>query len=93
MKEYNSILLEDNEVEFLLDITQLTGEIFRAVSFPGDIDTALENYQFESNETFWYESNHIIMLYFSDSIFNILFCEYIILRIVENSDKLDYLFP
>lgn len=69
MKEYYSIPLEDAEAQVLLDITQLTDEPVKPVSFPGDIDTAIENFHFEANETFWYESNHVIGLYFSDSKF------------------------
>jgi hypothetical protein len=67
MKEYYLIQLEDEEAQVLLDITLLTDGTVKPFPFPGDIDIALENYHFESDETFWYDSNHVIGLYFSDS--------------------------
>jgi len=70
MKEYNSVLIEDNEVEFLLDIDQLTGETFRVVPFPGDIDTAMDKLGFKiPHLTLWYKNHHVVGLCFYNSKF------------------------
>ena len=64
MKEYYSIQLEDEEAQALLDISLLTGEPVRSIPFLSDIDKAIENFDFKSKETFWYENYHVIGLYF-----------------------------
>jgi len=66
MKEYNSILLEDDEAQFLEEITFLIKEPIKSILFPGDVDTALKSPR-KANITFWYEGNHIIGLYFRHS--------------------------
>lgn len=67
MQEYNSIKLGESEVEFLLELTQLTGEPVKAIPFPEDIDIAMEEHPFDASTTFWYKDNHIIGLIFLDS--------------------------
>ncbi len=67
MKEYNSIQLDDMEVQALNDIEQLTGRIVNSLAFLGDIEISeTESYDFYS-EVFWYEDNHVVGLYLRES--------------------------
>ena len=70
MKEYYSIQLEDEDAQALLDITLLTNEQVRSILFPGDINTAIENFDFRSRETYWYENHHVIGLCFDHTGLN-----------------------
>ncbi len=72
MREYYSIPLEDEEAQALLDISLLTEQPVKAIPFPGDINTAIENYELGSSETYWYENQHIIGLYFKSSELEVL---------------------
>lgn len=87
MKEYNSIPLDDNEVDFLLDLNELTDEHIKSIPFPGDIDTAMEEVPFDASITFWNKDNHIVGLLFLDSeleglpksIGNLFYLQYLII--------------
>jgi hypothetical protein len=74
MKEYNSIPLEEKEVETLNDIAALSREDPKGVQFTGDIDKAIINKELRyiSRESFCYEKNHIIGLSFNHSKLTLL---------------------
>ncbi len=66
MKEFNSIPLEDEEAQFLEEISLLTKEPIKSLPFPGDFYKALKSPE-KRFITFWYENNHIIGLNFRNS--------------------------
>lgn len=70
MKEYNSILLDDTEVQTLLDISQLTNRPVKPVPLPNDLDPTRDDSTF--GEAFWFEDNHVVGLLFMYSFLKTL---------------------
>ena len=62
MKEFNSILLDDEEVQFLEEISLLTRELILGLPKPTDINLALNYFDNNSKIAFWFENNDIIGL-------------------------------
>ncbi|MFX0022512.1 MAG: leucine-rich repeat domain-containing protein [Candidatus Hermodarchaeota archaeon] len=63
MKIYDSVKLEDKEVQAILELDQLVDKPAKIISFQGDIDTALEMFEFDSPMTLWYKNHNIIGLF------------------------------
>ncbi len=68
MREYNGVMLEEEDVQVLESIFSITGRLANSLPFLGDIKVTKDQLSFEYNETFFFENNRVIGLIFYETV-------------------------